>query len=100
MSKGAINFTSDNEYYTPKKLVRYFGAFDYDPATTKEKAKEFNIVNYDTIETNGLLSDWSKYKSIWINPPFTLKHEFLKKAVETYTNGIYIYVISYRIFNY
>ena len=93
MSKAEVQFTKDNEYYTPKKVVDYFGKFDYDPATTKEKAEEFNLLNYDTIETNGLLQDWTKYKKIWINPPFTDKHIFLKKAYETYKeikNDIYI----------
>ena len=47
-------------------------------------AEEFGVVNYDTIETNGLLKDWTKYDRIWINPPFTKKHEFLKKAWKTY----------------
>lgn len=85
MAKAGVIFTKDNEYYTPKIFVERFGKFDYDPATTKEKANEFGIENYDTIETNGLKSDWTKYKRIWINPPFTIKHEFLKKAVETFT---------------
>lgn len=92
MYKDAIQFTSDNECYTPKSVVRFFGAFDYDPATTTEKAKEFKIPNYDTIETDGLSKDWS-YRRIWINPPFTLKYDFLKKAVEAnkkYGNDIYI----------
>ena len=69
-----------------------FGHFDYDPATTEYKAKEFNIKNYDTIETNGLNRDWTKFKRIWINPSFTNKKEFLTKAVETYNavhNEIY-----------
>lgn len=93
MSKGNVEFTKDNEYYTPKEFVDSFGKFDYDPATTKEKAKEFNILNYDTIETDGLSKDWTAYKRIWINPPFAKKHEFLKKAWETYQvtrNEIYI----------
>lgn len=101
MGKGNVIFTKDNEYYTPKSVVNYFGKFDYDPATCKEKAEEFNIKNYDTIETNGLTKDWTKYKNIWINPPFSDKHKFLEKAVETYKiakNDIYI--ISNRIFNY
>lgn len=84
MSKGAINFSKDNEYYTPKELVYRFGQFDYDPATTQEKAEEFGLIDYDTEETNGLERDWSKFHRIWINPPFTIKHEFLKKAQETY----------------
>lgn len=83
MAKHNVIFTKDNEYYTPKEFVNQFGNFDYDPATTKEKAEEFGIKNYDTIETDGLKRDWCKYKRIWINPPFTIKHKFLEKAVET-----------------
>lgn len=93
MAKSGVQFTKDNEYYTPREFVERFGKFDYDPATTKEKAEEFGIVNYDTIETNGLEQDWTKYSRIWINPPFTIKHEFLKKAWCTYQtakNEIYI----------
>ena len=93
MAKSNIEFTKDNEYYTPKEFVAKFGIFDYDPATTKEKAEQFGVKNYDTIETDGLKQDWTKYKRIWINPPFTRKHEFLVKAWETYlkaNNEIYI----------
>lgn len=84
MAKSQVQFTKDNEYYTPASTVLYFGKFDYDPATTPEKAKEFGIANFDTIETNGLLADWTPHKRIWINPPFTDKHKFLEKAQETY----------------
>lgn len=93
MAKSSVQFTKDNEYYTPKDFVARFGKFDYDPATTKEKAQEFGIENYDTIETDGLKQDWTKYKRIWINPPFTRKHEFLEKGRNTYLlakNEIYI----------
>ena len=93
MAKANVQFTKDNEYYTPKEFVDKFDKFDYDPATTKEKAREFGIDNYDTIETNGLTKDWTIYKRIWINPPFTIKADFIKKAWETYQiakNEIYI----------
>lgn len=93
MAKSNVQFTKDNEYYTPKEFVDMFGKFDYDPATTKEKAEEFGVLNFDTIETDGLKQDWTKYSRIWINPPFTNKHEFLLKAWETYKvakNEIYI----------
>ena len=93
MAKSQVQFTKDNEYYTPKEFVARFGNFNYDPATTKEKAEEFGILNYDTIETDGLSKDWTQYKRIWINPPFTRKHEFLEKARATYLiakNEIYI----------
>lgn len=83
MSRGAITFSEKVEYYTPKYIVDKFGSFDYDPATTKEQAERLGIPDYDTEETNGLLRDWTKYDRIWINPPFTLKKEFLKKAIDT-----------------
>lgn len=93
MSKGAVNFSKDVEYYTPKNIVEKFGKFDYDPATTEEKAKDLEIPNYDTIETDGLKSDWTIYNRIWINPPFNLKDKFLERAVDTFLlnrNSIYI----------
>lgn len=93
MAKAGVTFTKDNEYYTPKYIVDTFGKFDYDPATVKEKAEDLGIANYDTIETDGLSKDWSIYKRIWINPPFTRKHEFLAKAQQTFdiaNNEIYI----------
>ena len=92
MSKGVVNFSSDNEYYTPKSFVQIFGSFDYDPATTREKAEDLGIANFDTIESDGLKTDWTQFKRIWINPPFTIKHIFLEKAVQTYLqsrNDIY-----------
>ena len=93
MAKSNVQFTKDNEYYTPKSVVDFFGNFDYDPATTDEKAQEFGIDQYDTIDTDGLTKDWTIYKRIWINPPFTIKHRFLQKACDTYKsvkNDIYI----------
>jgi len=93
MAKSQVQFTKDNEYYTPKAFVEKFGKFDYDPATTKEKAEEFGVLNFDTIETDGLSKDWTQYGRIWINPPFTMKHDFLLKAWQTYQiakNEIYI----------
>ena len=81
---GKTHLAKNDERYTPKSVVDYFGKFDYDPATTPEKAEEFGIANFDTIESDGLIADWSTFKRIWINPPFTRKAEFLTKAVETY----------------
>lgn len=93
MAIAKIPNLKNDECYTPKEFVARFGDFDYDPATTKEKAQEFKVSNFDTIETDGLSKDWTKYSRIWINPPFTRKYEFLKKAWETYKqvkNEIYI----------
>jgi len=93
MSINGIGINTGDEYYTPKYVVDYFGKFDYDPATTKEKAHEFGIIYFDTIITDGLNKDWTVFKRIWINPPFTRKLEFIRKAKATYDiakNDIYI----------
>ena len=83
MPKAGIQFSTKDEWFTPKEIVDKFGPFDYDPATNVELAQKFGIPNYDTIETNGLTTDWTCHKKIWCNPPFTKKFDFLKKAVES-----------------
>ena len=94
MSKGAIVTAKNDEWYTPKEIVAYFGKFDYDPATTEEKASDFGIRYFDTKETDGLIRDWTKFRKIWINPPFTRKKEFLEKAWNTYQRtGAVIYIL-------
>lgn len=83
MAKAGLQFKKKDEYTTPIEVIKKFGPFDYDPATTDILALKFGIPYYDTIQTDGLSSDWTKYKKIWINPPFTRKFEFLKKAFDT-----------------
>lgn len=77
MAHSGVVFSKDNEYYTPKYVVDFFypDGFDYDPATCEEKAKEFEVPYYDTIETNGLVQDWTKYNRIWLNPPFCIAYD-------------------------
>jgi len=83
-ASAAKNHSKNDEYYTPEIVFdRTIGRADYDPATNTQKAREFGIANYDTIETNGLTTDWSVFNRIWINPPFTLKKDFVRKAIET-----------------
>ncbi len=39
MAKSQVQFTKDNEYYTPKEFVERFGTFDYDPSNNKRKSR-------------------------------------------------------------
>lgn len=59
MGNGVKNYSKDNEYYTPKEIVSRFGSFDYDPATTREKAEEFEFLTtkkfHETAEGGGLV---------------------------------------------
>lgn len=85
MSRGVKKYNEQAvEYYTPKKLLDYLGPFDYDPATTLERALYHRIPNFTCLPDDGLLEDWTRYKRIWINPPFNDKHHFWWKACETY----------------
>ena len=72
---------------------------EYTELKKQEKAEEFGVEAYDTIETDGLKSDWTLYNSIWCNPPFTIKHEFLKKAQDYFdaTGGGLLYVNPHSI---
>lgn len=83
MPKAGIQFSKKDEWYTPIEVIRAFGPFSYDPCTTKDLAEKFEIPNYDTIETDGLKADWTQYHSIWINPPFTKKFDFLSKLMSS-----------------
>lgn len=75
----------EDTYYTPKVILEtiedYFDIeFEYDAASNNEVAEYLGIPHYDTKETDGLAEDWTHYKNIWINPPFSIKKEFIKKA--------------------
>lgn len=87
MLTSGLTSSNTDEWATPQDLFDALDAtfhFTLDPCATPEKSKDLGIENYDTIETDGLKSDGTIYKSIWCNPPFTITHEFLKKAQEYY----------------
>jgi phage N-6-adenine-methyltransferase len=94
MPKAGIVFQKKDEYMTPKEVVDFFGPFDYDPATTDKQAKALGIKNYDTIKTDGLKTDWSKFGKIWVNPPFTRKFEFLEKAIRSKSHVFFLLPIE------
>ncbi len=92
MNKNIIFSNSKDEWYTPKSIIQKFGPFDLDVATTKFNLERLNIPMGYTKEDNGLQQEWN-YKKVWCNPPFTLKKEFVDKAIEQHTkynNDIYI----------
>ena len=76
--------SEDMTWGTPQdffdKLDEEFN-FTLDPCATPDTAK---CKTFFTKEEDGLSKDWTIYKQIWINPPFTRKHDFIKKACETY----------------
>lgn len=84
MAKAGLQFNKQDEWLTPDEIWDdVLPDIDYDPATTDAQAKKHNVPYYDTIKTDGLKRDWTQFATIYCNPPFTRKFEFLKKAVDS-----------------
>lgn len=78
----------NNEWYTPREIIRSLGEFDLDPATSFEAYKmNESAKNYFTVDKNGLEHIWEG--RVWLNPPYSnpLIQQFLKKMAE-HNNGI------------
>ena len=88
----AINnglFTSNSDDYgTPQKLFDELNAefgFDVDVCASASNAK---CRRYFSVEENGLVQDWSNYKTCWMNPPYGRQIiDWIQKAYETSLKG-------------
>ncbi|MCC8199960.1 MAG: phage N-6-adenine-methyltransferase [Tannerellaceae bacterium] len=73
----------NDEWYTPKEIIRSLGEFDLDPATC-EKAHALNssAKHFYTLQDNGLKQQW--FGRIWLNPSYSnpLIQQFLIKMAE------------------
>lgn len=94
MSAGRKNNSAKKDWNTPPKYINaiksfWRGEIDLDPCSNS-----FSLVGAKTEflypNNNGLLEDWSKYKSIFINPPYgrdtenkTSLYNWINKGLET-----------------
>ena len=83
MAKSQVQFSKQDSWRTPQEVFDFLPQIDYDPCTTAQWAQQIGVPNYDTIQTDGLKRDWTQFHTIYVNPPFTRKFEFLEKAVGT-----------------
>ena len=79
-----VHFTSiSDEWETPQDLFEKYNTiyhFQLDAAATKENTK---CKDFFTKEDNALVQNWSKYQTVWLNPPYGRKIGFfIKKAYE------------------
>ena len=76
-------FTSrTDEWQTPKKVFNALNKefnFVVDAAATKENAK---CTIFWSKENSAPLSEWWRYRSIFINPPYSQNESFMKMAYE------------------
>lgn len=84
-----INQDSGNyEWYTPLKIVfaakQVMGSIDLDPFASKESAERMNVINYITVEEDGLTMKW--FGNVWMNHPFSREnnHACVAKLVAEY----------------
>lgn len=88
VNRAAQHADNKDHWETPKQVFeeisRAFGGFDLDVAASDENHL---CDRYFTAETNALAQDWTTSKMWWCNPPFSLKEEFLAKAVEQLEKG-------------
>ena len=80
--------SKSNEWETPKHVFDYLNDiynFELDAAATKENAL---CKNYFTLDDDSLKQDWSKYKSIFLNPPYGKDiGKFIEKAYKESLKG-------------
>ena len=77
--------SSKQDWETPKKIFNELNKefnFDLDAMANKNNAK---CLNYFSEEEDSLKQDWSKFQSIFINPPYksNIQNATIKKAYET-----------------
>lgn len=87
MNEGMYSSKSD-DYGTPQKLFDELNAefnFDVDVCASADNAK---CRRYFSVEENGLLQDWSKFKTCYMNPPYGRQIiNWVEKAYETSLQG-------------
>ena len=73
-----------DENYTPSDLIslvhRFYGYPELDPFSCESANKVVKANQIFTIQDNGFNQDWSGYRTIWLNPPYSAG--FLEPVVD------------------
>jgi len=88
MTAGRKIKTKSQDWCTPLKYAKpieeFFVKIDLDPCSNKESIVNAEVKLYD----NGLVHNWDKYNTIYVNPPYgkacnSSIYDWLKKCYET-----------------
>jgi len=79
------------EWYTPVEILRCArdvmgGAFDLDPASSREAQDTVQAHRFFTFEDDGLAQDWSSER-LWLNPPFNAVGPWISKVLTEAQGG-------------
>ena len=78
-------------------VINSIGISDLDPCGHLPDGKPLvqTAYNYFTEKENGLIQDWSKYKTVFCNFPYSDGYEWLTKCKEEAAKGVQIIVLCF-----
>jgi phage N-6-adenine-methyltransferase len=89
--------TITDVWCTPKWVIDKIGLSDLDPCGHLPNGEPVvkTALNYFTEKEDGLKQDWSKYKTVFCNFPYSESREWLKKCKEEAVKGCEIIVLCF-----
>jgi hypothetical protein len=91
------NNTMTDVWITPQWIIDKIGVSDLDPCGWLPNGTPIiqTAYNYFTEKDNGLIQDWSKYKSVFVNFPYSQSYEWLEKCKIESNKGCEIIVLCF-----
>ena len=85
-NKNGPSNTKTDTWITPKWIIDKIGVSDLDPCGFLKDGVEIvkTADNYYTEKDNGLIQDWFKYDSVFVNFPYSDSRSWLKKCSEEF----------------
>jgi phage N-6-adenine-methyltransferase len=89
--------TLTDVWLTPNWIINLIGVSDLDPCGHLPDGKPIvqTAHHYFTEKENGLIQDWSKYKTVFCNFPYSESRAWLKKCKEEAWKGCEIIVLCF-----
>jgi len=89
--------TVTDVWITPKWIIDKIGISDLDPCGHLPEGGPIVATanNYFTEAQNGLIQDWSQYKTVFVNFPYSQSREWLKKCADEAAKGCEIIVLCF-----
>lgn len=91
----SMNTASNIEWYTPSHIIEkarhVMNGIDLDPYTSESAQITVQASHYFTKESDGLISDWPRVNSVWVNPPYAkgLIEPCINRLITEYKIGTY-----------
>jgi phage N-6-adenine-methyltransferase len=95
--QGAKHTTTDT-WITPQNIIEVIGISDLDPCGfLPENGKPIvqTANNYFTEKDNGLAQDWSSYKTVFVNFPYSQSKEWMEKCRKEHLKGCEIIILCF-----